>query len=122
MMALSFPIAAPQAADSIGRQLEADVQLLLPVVEPQRLKTVFGLKLLARTNDQWIDTVHEVAVSATALGFYDVGTLELEKPIPGSQNNSDTYGLRGGQPFRIDATVIHENWPPPSDPGTAVTA
>ena len=120
-IALTFPVVAPEAADWVGRHLERDLQLLLLVFGLQRLRTVFGPKLLARNKDQWIDIIHEVAVASTTIGFYDQGTLELEKPISGTENNSDTYGLRRGQPFRIDATVIHENCPRTSAPGAPVT-
>ena len=122
MVALSFPAFAPEAASSAGHDLERDLQLLLPVFQSQRLRTVFGPKLLARDTSQWIDAVHEIAVASTLLGFCDWGTLELEKAIPGTGNNSDTYGLRNGRPFRVDATVIHESWPPASPPGARVGA
>ncbi len=122
MIALSFPVLAPEAADWIARHLERGLQFLLPVLGLPRLRTVFGLKLLDRKRDQWIDTIHEVAVASTTLGFCDQGTLELEKPIPGTANSSDTYGLRHGHPFRMYATVIHDNGPPPSTPGAPVAA
>ena len=115
MRELSFPIAAPRVAGSESRQLEADPLRLLPVVGLQRLRAVFRDKLLARKPDQWVDTVHEIAVAATLIDFYDRDTLELEKVIPNTAINSDLYGLRGGRPIRIDTTVIHDQWPPPSD-------
>ncbi len=122
MMAVSFPVLAPEAADSVGDHLERDLQLLLGTLQPARLRAVFGAKLLARNTPQWIDAVHEIAIASTSLGFYDQGTLELEKAIPGTNNNSDIYGLLNGNPFRIDATVIHENWPPVSPPDAPVIA
>lgn len=122
MIALSFPVVAPEAADWVGQHLERDLELLLPVLGLPRLRTAFGSKLLARNRDQWIDAIHEVAVASATLDFFDQGTLELEKTIPGTANNSDVYGLRSGRPFRIDATVIHDNWPPQSASGTTATA
>jgi hypothetical protein len=115
MRELSFPVAAPRIAGSEARQLEIDLLRLVPVVGVQRLRAVFRDKLLARKSDQWVDTIHEIAVTATSIDFYDPSTLELEKSIPGTANNSDLYGLRGGTSFRIDATVAHDQWPPPSD-------
>jgi hypothetical protein len=104
--------------DCTATGLEQDLQKLAGRVGLQKLQATFRDKLLE--DKQFDDTVHEIAVAAVCSDFFDSGTLALEQRIAASRSgkkNSDIKGLRGGQQYRVEVTVLHDDWPPRLDEG-----
>jgi len=97
--------------DKVANDIEKDLRKLQQHLKVERLITVFRSKLLNTNDNQFEDAVYEVAIAAVGADFMDNGTLELEKPISGSNGNSDIAGQRSGHSWRIEVTVVHHHVP-----------
>lgn len=73
----------------------------------------FSDKLL--NNNEYKPTQYEIAATALMVKVLDVGTVELEKPLPCSRKNSDIYGTFQVEPVRVEVKRVSIEWPPHHD-------
>lgn len=100
-------------ADRTCSQLEHDLSLLQARAPAQKVRAAFGTKLA--TSQQIDDVLFEIAVCASASGWFDAGSLDFETPRVGSSKNTDATGKRGGRQARIEIKLIHDTVVSPWD-------
>ncbi len=91
-------------------RLDDDLRTAIESARLAPARKAFRDKLL--TDRQFEDTRYEIAVAGVACRFFDPDTVSLETKLAGSGRNSDVRGQRTGRPWRIETTVVHEEWPP----------
>lgn len=119
LMDLLRQMMVPSWKEMAGDELEANLKRIADAVGPDQVRRVYRDKLLVAEAGKLEDVRYEIAVTARACAVLDPSTVQLERPIPGTETatsapkNSDVYGLFKGQPVRIEITVLHE---PRSEP------
>ena len=82
------------------------------VADEAIIRAAYRDKLLVNDKNALIDTFYELMVAARTIEILDEGSVEIEKKIEGTGNNSDLYGTFSGQKVRIEVTVLHETLQP----------
>jgi len=96
--------------DHVAPDLEADLEHLVHAIGLERVRSAFADQLVVALQDAFEDVRYEIAASRVCSAFFDDSTLELEKLIAGTQNNSDIFGRVGEVRYRFEVTVVHDDW------------
>lgn len=103
-------------SDAMTVGLEGDLKKIVSTLGLEKARQAYWRKLLVSDDKTFLDVRYEIAVTAGAMDFLDQGTVTLEASIGGAKKNSDIKGKHNGQTYRMEVRVVHDDWPPRTDP------